>query len=253
MKIHFTEKYLLNPQHPVTITLIGVGGTGSQVLACLARINEGLKALNHPGLFVHVFDDDIVTEANIGRQMFSRSDIGLNKAVIHVSRINRFMGLNWIANPIKYDKSIESNIIISCVDSFEARAIISKMIMSGQNKDIEPYEKMFYWMDFGNSKTTGQFIIGTIKKVNQPKSKHETSDSLPIFTQVFNKKNVNMDDDLGPSCSIAQALNKQDLFINSTLANLGCHLIWQMFQSGSLSHRGLYLNLTTLKSNPIAI
>jgi hypothetical protein len=31
-KMHFTDACLLNPTHPVTVNLIGCGGTGSQVL-----------------------------------------------------------------------------------------------------------------------------------------------------------------------------------------------------------------------------
>lgn len=31
-KIHFTDRYLLNPRHPVTVFVIGAGGTGSQVI-----------------------------------------------------------------------------------------------------------------------------------------------------------------------------------------------------------------------------
>ncbi len=36
-KVHYADSYLLNPQHPVTVNLIGGGGTGSQVLTNLAR------------------------------------------------------------------------------------------------------------------------------------------------------------------------------------------------------------------------
>lgn len=31
-KVHFTDNYLLNPTNPITINLIGAGGTGSQTL-----------------------------------------------------------------------------------------------------------------------------------------------------------------------------------------------------------------------------
>ena len=38
-RVHYIDNYLLNPQHPVTVNLIGAGGTGSQVLTCLARLD----------------------------------------------------------------------------------------------------------------------------------------------------------------------------------------------------------------------
>lgn len=33
-RVHYTDSYLMSPQHPVTVNLIGAGGTGSQVLTC---------------------------------------------------------------------------------------------------------------------------------------------------------------------------------------------------------------------------
>ena len=98
-KIHFTDRYLLNPRHPVTVFVIGAGGTGSQVITNLARMSMALQALGHPGLHVTVFDPDTVSQANIGRQLFSETELGLNKAVSLVTRINRFFGYAWTAEP----------------------------------------------------------------------------------------------------------------------------------------------------------
>ena len=47
-RVHYIDNYLINPQHPVTVNLIGAGGTGSQVLICLARLDVTLRALGHP-------------------------------------------------------------------------------------------------------------------------------------------------------------------------------------------------------------
>ena len=41
--------------------------------------------------------------------------------------------------------------------------------------------------------------------------------------------------------------------INSTLAQLGCNILWKMFRNGMIEHYGLYLNLSTLKMNPIPV
>jgi len=59
--------------------------------------------------------------------------------------------------------------------------------------------------------------------------------------------------DSRPSCSLAEALEKQDLFINSTLANLGCDLLWKLFREGMIEYRGLYLNIETMRVNPISV
>ncbi len=39
-RVHYIDNYLINPQHPVTVNLIGAGGTGSQVLTGLARLDN---------------------------------------------------------------------------------------------------------------------------------------------------------------------------------------------------------------------
>ena len=91
-RAHFSDSYLLDPRHPVTVNVIGAGGTGSQVVTSLARMDTALRKLGHPGLFVRVYDPDTVGESNIGRQLFSEADLGLNKAQCLVTRINRFFG-----------------------------------------------------------------------------------------------------------------------------------------------------------------
>src|ERR1700761_2543145 len=58
--VHIVNKTLLQPYNPVTINLIGAGGTGGQVLTALARMNHALIALDHPGLMVRLWDDDKV-------------------------------------------------------------------------------------------------------------------------------------------------------------------------------------------------
>ena len=57
--IHFTDNYLLNPTNPISVNLIGAGGTGSKVLTALMEINESLIALGHAGLQVRLWDDDV--------------------------------------------------------------------------------------------------------------------------------------------------------------------------------------------------
>ena len=175
-KIHFTDRYLLNPRHPVTVFVIGAGGTGSQVITSLARMSMALQALGHPGLHVTVFDPDTVSQANIGRQLFSETELGLNKAVSLVTRINRFFGYAWTAEPQcfptrNFSEDSTANIIITCTDNIRSRLTLWKFLKKVRKENFSDHSAPIYWMDFGNSQTKGQVIIGTVReKVLQPSS-----------------------------------------------------------------------------------
>ena len=260
-RVHYIDNYLINPQHPVTVNLIGAGGTGSQVLTCLARLDTALRGLGHPGLFITVYDSDIVTEANIGRQLFSPSDIGLNKAQCLVTRMNNFFGNDWKAVPDIYPAALKdarrdnlANITITCTDNIKSRIDLWNILKAVPVSEYRSYETPLYWMDFGNTQDTGQVVLGTVpKKIKQPASKlYETVESLKVITRYVKYAKVK-EKDSGPSCSLAEALEKQDLFINSTLAQLGCNILWKMFRNGMIEHQGLYLNLSTMKVNPITV
>jgi len=261
-RVHYTDRYLMNPQHPVTVNLIGAGGTGSQVLTCLARLDVTLRALNHPGLFVTMYDPDEVTEANIGRQLFGYSDFGLNKAVCLISRINNFFGNDWRAVPYLFPSSAKeatkdnpANITITCTDNVKSRLDMWNFLKAVRNNgNYTDYKTPLYWMDFGNAQTTGQIIMGTVqKKIPQPKSKqYKTVESLKVITEYVKYSSVKVEES-GSSCSLAEALQKQDLFINSTLAQLGCNILWKMFRQGMIEYQGLYMNLDNMKVNPIPV
>lgn len=60
--IHFLDNYLLSPTNPIRINVIGAGGTGSKFMTALMEINHSLLELDQPGLDVHLWDDDIVTD-----------------------------------------------------------------------------------------------------------------------------------------------------------------------------------------------
>jgi PRTRC genetic system ThiF family protein len=261
--VHVVEQTLLNPYNPIIVNLIGAGGTGSQFLTALGRMNHALIALNHPGLMVRVFDDDKVEPANLGRQLFSTAELGLFKAVALVNRINLFFGTNWKAITERYNRETiqvdpelrMAEFTISCVDTVSARFEIAELLMEIGKKVSHSRNRPLYWMDFGNSKDTGQVVLATVTSVKQPESKKfNVADSLPLVTEEFSEllKHSETTDNT-PSCSLADALGKQDLFINSALANLGASLLWQMFREGMLFNRGFFLNLKEFRTTPIKV
>ena len=262
-KVHFTENSLINPTNPVTVNLIGAGGTGSQVLTALARMNHALTELNHAGLSVRLWDDDVITEANLGRQLFAESELGFYKSVALINRVNRFFGANWKAETQKFEKvdlgklqsNMKSEIYISCVDSVKSRFDIAE-ILNELKIDKSYYRNQCkYWIDFGNSQFTGQVLLSTIGNIKQPNSeKYETVENLPFITEEFGEiLKVSESEDDTPSCSLAEALEKQDLFINSTLAQMGSSLLWSLFRNGLTENRGFFLNLKNFQSQPIKL
>ena len=139
-------------------------------------MSMALQALSHPGLHVTVFDPDTVSQANIGRQLFSETELGLNKAVSLVTRINRFFGYAWTAEPQcfptrNFSEDSTANIIITCTDNIRSRLTLWKFLKKVRKENFSDHSAPIYWMDFGNSQTKGQVIIGTVReKVLQPSS-----------------------------------------------------------------------------------
>ncbi len=261
-KVHFTDNELLNPTNPISVNLIGAGGTGSKVLTALMEMNHSLIELGHAGLHVRLWDDDVITNANLSRQRFAGSETGLYKSVALINRANRWTGSNWKAETRKFEKddfgrlpkNAKATITITCVDNVKSRfgvADILKEKSDYRNYSNEPK----YWMDFGNNKYTGQVLLSTVGAIRQPKSeKYETVCNLPFVTEEFGEllKQSEEEDDT-PSCSLAEALRKQDLFINSTLAQMGCSLLWGLFCDGLTENRGFFLNLKNFHSQPIKV
>ncbi|MEO7213889.1 MAG: PRTRC system ThiF family protein [Mucilaginibacter sp.] len=261
--VHIAHKYLGNPTNPVTVNLIGTGGTGSQMLTCLARIHQAMLALNHPGLLVYAYDNDTISEANLGRQLFAEAEIGLHKSVVLINRINRFFGTNWKAVTELYNEDLlpqapnggKANLFITCVDTAKARFEISEILDGFGERNNYDRNQPLYWIDLGNSRDTGQVVLSTIGKHKQPESeKFAPVGKLPFVTETF-KDLLEMADttDNTPSCSLAEALTKQDLFINSNLANMGASLLWQLFREGLLFNRGFFMNLHDFRVQPIKV
>ncbi|MFH6936335.1 PRTRC system ThiF family protein [Flavobacterium sp. FlaQc-30] len=260
--MHYTHNYLINPTNPIRANLIGAGGTGSRMLTELARMNRSLIALGHAGLQVNLFDDDVVTNVNQGRQLFADAKVGLPKAVALINRTNRFFGTNWKAVTEQFStanlKSVpnrgRANLYVSYLDTAKASFDIADFLLKcNANSDFER-TKSLYWLNLGNARNTGQVILSTISEIQQPDSKlYSTVPSLPMVTDEFKELLQAQSDTSEPSCSLTEALEKQDLFINAALASMGASLFSKLFREGMPPHRGFFLNLANFRSETIMV
>ncbi len=227
----------------VNIEVLGVGGTGSEVLASLARIDYAIRELGHPGLKVTAWDGDVVERPNIGRQAFYPADLGHNKALVTVQRINYLYGRDWVAMPRMFNIDAERgnwdyDLVITCVDVAQFRADLAKC---GNNR----YTTCL-WMDTGNGESTGQVILGRLGHANEnPVKLSSVFDFYPELD--------GMVDNNTPSCSMEEALANQDLPINRTIANVAMQLIWSLLRHGGLNHQGAYVDIRNGTQTPINI
>ena len=230
------------------VHVVGCGGNGSQILTGLARLHYAITALGHPGLLVTAWDPDEVSRANVGRQLFSPSDVGHNKAAVLVNRLNAFFGLAWRAAPTKWRWRYEPNawpdIVISCVDSAAARREIGAALH--HKPDV------YYWLDLGNRADDGQVVLGCPIWNEEHGQRHpeRLPTVLELFPELLNKR---LKEDTAPSCSLAEALERQHLFVNQSVVTPALQILWQLFRFGVITWHGAFVNLKTGRTAPLPV
>jgi sulfur-carrier protein adenylyltransferase/sulfurtransferase len=244
METHRIHPELLDRQ--VRVLVVGCGGTGSAVVAGLPYLHQSLVAWGHPGgLHVTVLDGDAISPFNCIRQPFARSEIGHNKAVVLVNRLNLFWGLKWEAVPVHLKPGtfisrnysgddLRGHIVIGCVDTRAARAAIRDAVTN--------WSVTSYLVDLGNLSETGQFILGEPLNERNRRSRLRLRTASELFPEICDPA---LDDDTEPSCSALAALERQGPFINSALAQHALALLARLFRYGEISYHGGFINLAS--------
>jgi PRTRC genetic system ThiF family protein len=146
---HTLPKSLCRRGQPLRVLIVGAGGNGSAVLLGLPYLHQAMKVWGHTGgLHVMLVDGDQVSDTNCVRQPFASADVGLNKAVVLINRVNLFWGLRWQAHPEPFHKdslrtnSASPHLIIGCVDTRAARQAILSAVTRANDSTL-------YWLDLG--------------------------------------------------------------------------------------------------------
>jgi len=239
MESHHIHPELL--KHKVRVLVVGCGGNGSAVAAGLPYLHQALLAYGHPeGIHVTLLDPDVISPTNCVRQPFSQSEIGLYKSVVLANRLNLFWGLDWEGIPERLDpkrKMTGVDIVIGCVDTRAARRAIAKC--------VEDWSEMDYWLDLGNNADSGQFVLG--EPLNRRNRRHRLR--LRTVSELFPEViQGDILEDALPSCSAVEALERQEPFVNPTLANHALALLARLFRYGTISYHGAFVSLSSLSS-----
>lgn len=242
---HFLPARLLDRQ--LSVLLVGCGGNGAQMLMGLASLDTALREISSRSLAVTVVDDDVVTEANLGRQPFYRCDLGNSKARTLVERVNLAHGLDWRAVHGRAPEAVSVeglDLVITCVDSAAARRAVGGAIQAADG-----WRRPDYWLDLGNRATDGQLLLG------QPAPNADCRfGRLPTVLEYFPElADESVAEDDAPSCSMAEALERQSLFVNRVIASHALALLFELLGRGSIGHAGAFINLSSGQAVPIPL
>ena len=228
---------------PVRLLVVGAGGTGSAVVMGLPYLHQAMRAWGHAyGLEVTLMDGDTVSETNCVRQPFSWSDVGQNKATVLINRINLFWGTKWNAHPACFDETTlcsnydqNPDLLITCVDTRAARSVIERTV--GKKSSY-----VAYWLDLGNNASSGQFVLGQPLNGRNRRKAERLRTVSELYPEIAD---ASAGEDPLPSCSAVEALERQEPFINQTLAASALTMLARLFRYGRLCHHGGFFNAGT--------
>ena len=135
----------------------------------------------------------------------------------------------------------ETDIVIGCVDSRSARNSITR---------TQTFCNCFYWLDLGNNASSGQFVLG--QPLNQ--RNRQKAGRLRTVNELYPEiADSSIGEDPLPSCSAAEALQRQEPFINQTLAMSALAMLSRLFHYKKLCHHGGFFNAGTGQMTPLAV
>lgn len=231
---------------PIDITVVGLGGTGSELVSRLFKMHYLLKKLGGAGFNVTLIDDDTVTPANVGRQSFFEFDIGMAKAEVLARRFNSFSDTQWKYAKTRINKNnflqlIQSqSILITCVDNPYTRCEIGEFL---ENRNAQ-----LIWIDGGNDANTAQVVMGTSESRNDIDFSR-----LPNVYDLYGEQLKTQEFKDSDSCSHEAAISKQDFGINDTVAQVMSQLVWQLVRYGQVDSHGAIIDMANFKQSPLPI
>ncbi|NHJ00526.1 MAG: ThiF family adenylyltransferase [Candidatus Heimdallarchaeota archaeon] len=194
----------------ITVLVVGVGGTGSEVCKNLSLLGIGKLIL---------VDVDSIEYSNLNRQMlFSKEDIGQNKAEVAKVRILHHFNPELEVEVFPFyvqeipDKTFESvDVIAGCVDNYLARQFLNSIAIEhriplidsatdgylGQVQSIIPFQTACLACDNPPPPQETQVLMEPCSIVGVPRSReHCAWKALYEFNTLFNRKPNETEKDL---------------------------------------------------------
>lgn len=236
--------------HIRTVTLVGLGGTGSQLSRFLARILYDMRRARLHTPRLHFIDPDRVELKNCGRQSFCEAEIGQYKAEVLARRYNCALGLDigWMAAPVSAERHFGSehgHLLIGAVDNEAARRELAAV--------------RGLWLDCGNHFSSGQVILGNSGKREKVLRGLESADdvvhTLPnaalLFPQLLEPEPVPVAQP--QSCADLVEQGAQHLLVNDWLAAVAAQYVYKLLHRQRIESFMTYVDVDTLTTRSLPI
>ncbi|MFZ1139511.1 MAG: hypothetical protein WAN76_10055, partial [Candidatus Sulfotelmatobacter sp.] len=103
----------------------------------------------------------------------------------------------------------------------------------------------------GNNADSGQFVLGQPENQRNKARDLRLPTASELFPELLNPK-LDKKDRL-PPCSALEALERQEPFVNQTLAYQALAMLARLFRYGRLSYHGGFVNLRTGRTVPLRV
>ena len=217
---------------PVSVMVVGCGGTGGFVAESLCRLL--------PAKFQLILvDPDRVEERNLVRQNFFREDIGKVKSEALALRLSRNYGrpVAYSTYPVAMTHVQGPGIVVGCVDNGLARRDIAARFKQHHGA---------WWIDAGNGENYGQVLIGN-SDIGYFQEDKSLCVALPLPT--IQKPELLAQKAAAPQLACEQ-LPEQGPTINLVMAALVVEVVRRLI-AGTCSWMQLYLDMETGTLHPV--
>lgn len=233
------------PMNEFVLCQVGCGGTGSWLAPTTARVARILR--EERGMKVHLIycDPDIVEPGNIFRQHFADAEIGRNKAECIAARYAQAWGGETQAWPVPFDMPMLDmwgmKVVIGCVDNASARRSMHKVL------DMSPGTR--WWLDCGNSYSSGQVLIGNAIHPDQLWDAWKVDQRcLGIPNPGWQRPELLVDKpeelaDANLSCDVIAMRNLQSLTVNQMVAAIAGDYLVRLLLTHTLQAFATYFDL----------
>lgn len=215
-----------------------------------------------------LIDPDMVEVKNVGRQLFSPSDVGYPKAEVVAKRLALAFGLpiEWRVEPFEATRQVGRDsygtILIDAVDNEQARRELAKASQEGYGRVL---------ISCGNHRDAGQVSIGNcgtraemdkylaeIERRQVPLGNKDSLHYLPTAYLLF-------PDLLAPeapaslpapsaSCADLMLEQEQDVFINDAMALVAARYVQQLLLRQAIQSFLTFVSLSSMMSvKPVPI